>query len=293
MTTTDLAPDEAATYHLRRTMRELAQLDGMSMAIGGLVSPGGDRMVLSELHNLRSDLLRGAVIRPGIGLGGLVMQRKRPAAVSDYVKSNEITHQFDRAVEADQIRAAGALPVFVKGALRAVIYGATRGATGFGERTISTATVLARKLAHDIEVEEEVRHRLRRIQAELHSVTGAPDGPRALLSCHDLTVVNAELVAIASAVTDPGLRDRVLLVSSRLTGGSPPGGPTAAAPMLSRREADVLSQLAAGYTNAEIAERLSILPTTVKTHLKHTMRKLGARNRVETVAAARHAGLLP
>lgn len=286
MTTTELAPDEAAMFHLRRTMRELAQLDGLCMAIGGLVSPGGDRMVLSELHNLRSDLLRGAVVRPGIGLGGLVMQRKRPVAVSDYVKSNEITHQFDRAVEADQIRAAGALPVFVKGNLRAVIYGATRSVAGFGERTISTATVLVRRLSHEIEVEEEVRLRLRRIQSEV------VDAPRAALSCHELTAVNAELIAIASAVSDPGLRERVLLLSKRLAGGPGVAAPVAA-PQLSRREADVLGQLAAGYTNAEIAERLAILPTTVKTHLKNTMRKLGARNRVETVTAARQAGLLP
>lgn len=34
------------------------------------------------------------------------------------------------------------------------------------------------------------------------------------------------------------------------------------------------------------------MPTTVKTHLKNVMRKLGTRNRVETVTAARRAGLL-
>jgi DNA-binding NarL/FixJ family response regulator len=57
----------------------------------------------------------------------------------------------------------------------------------------------------------------------------------------------------------------------------------------SGRQADAL---AAGCTNQEIADRLSILPTTVKTHLRNAMRKLGARNRVEAVSAARHAGLL-
>jgi len=286
MTTTDLAPEDAATFHLRRTMRELAQLDGLSMAIGGLVSPSGDRLVLTELHNLRSQLLRGVVIRPGIGLGGLAMQRRRPVAVDNYVESREITHQFDRAVEADRIRAAGALPVFVKGSLRAVIYGATRGTEGFGERTISTATVLARRLSKEIEVEEEVRQRLRRLQDEV------ADHPRAAVSSSELTAVNAELVAIASAVSDPALRERVLRCSQRLAGGTEVRTPTPST-LLSQRESDVLSQLAAGYTNAEIAERLCILPTTVKTHLKNTMRKLGARNRVETLTAARHAGLLP
>lgn len=50
-------------------VRELAQLDGLSGAAGGLVSPGGDSLVISELHNVRTDLLRGIIVRPGTGLG--------------------------------------------------------------------------------------------------------------------------------------------------------------------------------------------------------------------------------
>ncbi|MQA60893.1 MAG: GAF domain-containing protein [Actinophytocola sp.] len=284
--TTDLAADTAVTGHLRRSLRELSQLDGLSASLGGLVSAGGNSLVLSELHNLGSDLLRGALIRPGIGLGGVAMQQRRPVAVEDYVGSNAITHQFDRAVEADRLRSAIALPVLVKGKIRAVVYGATRGEMTFGDRTVETATVIARRLAHDIQVEEEVQQRLLAIKAELAERTFA------LPTAAELAEVNAELVAIADAVHDPGLRERVVNLSHRLSGRA--AGRTARAMVqLSKREADVLGQLAAGHTNAEIAEQLSILPTTVKTHLRSTMRKLGARNRVETVVAARHAGLLP
>jgi len=60
---------------------------------------------------------------------------------------------------------------------------------------------------------------------------------------------------------------------------------------LSRRGFDLLAQVAG--TNAEIAQQLAILPTTSKTHLQNTMRKLGARNRVETINTARSARLLP
>lgn len=286
MTPAAFIADAAATGHLRRTLRNLARLDGLSVAIGGLVSPGGDRLVLSELHNLRSCLLRGAVIRPGIGLGGVAMQRRRPVAVQSYLESSTITHQFDRAVQADHIRSAVALPVFVNGGLRAVIYGATRESATFGERTINTAAVIAKRLGRDIEVEEEVRQRLRQIRCE------TSESDRAALNRHELTELNAELVALVSVLEDSSLRERLLQLSQRLCAPTPKRMAPAANP-LSRRESDVLIQLAAGFTNAEIAERLSILPTTVKTHLKSTMRKLGARNRVETVAAARHAGLLP
>lgn len=283
--TTDVAAGTAVLGHMRSTLRELAQLDGLSAAIGGLVSPGGV-LVLSELQQMTSDLLRGAAIRPGIGLGGLAVQRRRPVAVEHYVESTTITHQFDRAVEADRLRGAVALPVFVKREIRAVVYGGTRGDAVLGERTVATATVIAKKLAHNILVEEEVRHRLKCIREE------QADREHSWLSMDTLAEVSAELAAVATELADPGLRERVVTLSQRLAAG--PVARTARAMVgLSKRESDVLIQLAAGYTNAEIAERLCILPTTVKTHLKHTMRKLGARNRVETIAAARDAGLLP
>lgn len=274
---------DALVGHLRRAMADLSQLDGLSMSIGGLVTHRS-QMVLSELHKLRHGLLRGAMVRPGIGLGGLALQRRAPVAVQDYVISSEITHQFDHAVRADQIRSALAVPVIVKGEIRAVVYGATRQVVVVGERTLSTATVIAKRLAHEIEVEETVRTRLRLLREERSERPGP--------SLRTVADVSAELIAIAAGPVDIELRDRLLGLSRRLT-GEVAAHARRAAVQLSNREAEVLAQLAAGYTNSEIAERLCILPTTVKTHVKSTMRKLGARNRVETVAAARHAGLLP
>lgn len=64
------------------------------------------------------------------------------------------------------------------------------------------------------------------------------------------------------------------------------------APHLTDQERQVLVEVAFGRTNFEIAEQLSIMPSTVKTYLKNAMRKLGTRNRVQTVHAARTAGLL-
>ena len=286
--TTEIAARDVVTTQIRRALPRLAQIDGFSAALGGAVSRGGARLVLSELHSMRCELLRGIVIEPGIGLGGRVLQYRRPVAVDDYVESTTITHQFDRAVAADRIRAAIALPVRVQGAVRAVVYGAARTPTAFGDRTVDAAMTVARQLAHDIAVEEQVQRRLERILTEQRH---RARGDLAPLTGRDVAELNAELVAIAAAVTDPDLRDRLVALSDRLSGGEEA---KAARSMvrLSRREVDVLIQLAAGCTNREIADRLSVLPTTVKTHLKNAMRKLGARNRVEAVSAARHAGLL-
>ena len=72
---------------------------------------------------------------------------------------------------------------------------------------------------------------------------------------------------------------------SRPVTGAPPG---AAPPPLTPRQAEVLHLLAGGATNAEIAERLVISEHTIKSHVKHILRQLGAANRTEAVACYYH-----
>ncbi len=53
---------------------------------------------------------------------------------------------------------------------------------------------------------------------------------------------------------------------------------------LTRREREVLGMLAEGETNARIAQRLVVSQDTVKTHVKHILRKLGVHNRSQAVS---------
>ena len=61
--------------------------------------------------------------------------------------------------------------------------------------------------------------------------------------------------------------------------------------LLTERECEVLRLVAAGMSNGEIADHLSISPATAKTHVAHLLTKLDARDRVQLVIIAYQAGL--
>jgi DNA-binding NarL/FixJ family response regulator len=63
-------------------------------------------------------------------------------------------------------------------------------------------------------------------------------------------------------------------------------------PVLSNREREVLSLVASGSSNAEIASQLYVSTETVKTHVAHVLRKLDVPNRGSAVEKATRLGLL-
>ena len=62
---------------------------------------------------------------------------------------------------------------------------------------------------------------------------------------------------------------------------------------ISERECDVLTLLAAGHSNQEIADRLFVSPNTVKTHLQNLYQKLDVARRGQAVQKARSLSLVP
>ena len=61
--------------------------------------------------------------------------------------------------------------------------------------------------------------------------------------------------------------------------------------VLTERELEVLTMVARGLSNAEIADELTISPATAKTHVAHLLTKLDARDRIQLVIIAYQTGL--
>ncbi len=61
---------------------------------------------------------------------------------------------------------------------------------------------------------------------------------------------------------------------------------------LTEREREVMALVGIGLSNEEIARRLVVSPLTAKTHVRHTMVKLGARDRAQLVVLAYESGLV-
>ncbi|NUW38868.1 response regulator [Nonomuraea rhodomycinica] len=84
-------------------------------------------------------------------------------------------------------------------------------------------------------------------------------------------------------------------VLRRVVEGFLAAGDRAAAPPpsgLTERELEVLALVGTGLSNAEIAERLHVGVTTVKTHVGAAMDKLGLRNRIQAAVVAHRMGLV-
>jgi DNA-binding NarL/FixJ family response regulator len=99
-------------------------------------------------------------------------------------------------------------------------------------------------------------------------------------------------IAAGESLLSPSVTRRVIDRMAQHPSAGVPGSP-AATEELTPREREVLELLAGGLSNAEIAGTLVIEESTVKTHVKRVLMKLGLRDRVQAVIFAYEHGLAP
>ncbi|MFJ8028690.1 LuxR C-terminal-related transcriptional regulator [Streptomyces sp. NPDC096311] len=107
----------------------------------------------------------------------------------------------------------------------------------------------------------------------------------------DELMASLRIVADGNAVISPRLTRELVNAVRHQAPERTPGGNGRLA-LLTEREREVLAALASGWSNREIAEGLSIAPTTVKTHISNILTKIGARARVQAVVFAYETGLV-
>ncbi|MFK4543935.1 DNA-binding NarL/FixJ family response regulator [Streptomyces tendae] len=97
-------------------------------------------------------------------------------------------------------------------------------------------------------------------------------------------------VATGDAVVAPSLTRRLLDAYVHhlpaATQPNPSGSPDARLAPLTDRETEILRVMGQGWTNTEIAERLHLAESTVKTHVGRILAKTGSRDRVQAVILA-------
>ena len=265
---------ESLTAPVTDALRRLRRGTGVSLAFGGVVH-GSRGLRLRHFVGDTYGALNGVAVDAGHGLGGKVMALNRPMVVDDYLRTPRITHRYNAIIAAEGLRAVAAAPVIVERRPVAVIYGALRTDEAIGDRTLDALAVEARELEQQIVAS----------RATVASDAAAGDGLR-----DRITEAYAQLRTLARDVDDVAVADQIARISDLLLDGESDEPTTLS---LTRREQDVVTLAALGYTNARIAEQLNIGVQTAKGYMKDILRKLGASSRLEAVVIARRSGLLP
>ena len=286
---TESPPGSDPSYdleRLQRSLRALALRVDLPVTFGGLATRDG--APLTSFVGTLGQSIHGLMIEPTQGLGGRALAERKPVTATHYRQATSITHRYDREVSAEGIVSLLAVPIVVEGAVRAVIYGGQRTPTQFGDTVLQGALRVARDLAWEYSVHDEVVRRL----AILESEGGLP-GQRIAdpVERQDRRELFAELREIGREMDDPTLAHRLELASERLSPRE--GSSSSDSPPLSPRELDVLAHVALGKQNARIARQLGLTESTVKSYLSSAMRKLKAGSRYEAVVVGRRSGLIP
>ena len=153
---------------------------GVDAAFVGQVE-ADQTLALRNLAGMRTPLLQDLLVRSGRGLGGAAMLSGRPETAQDYATDRTFTHDFDRQVLGEGLRAAVAVPILYAGRFFGILYGGMRAPHVFGDVALTQLTRLASRAGAQLHVSEQVRLQVQaavqeernRMAVDLHDNLGA------------------------------------------------------------------------------------------------------------------------
>ncbi len=256
----------------------------VDVIFGGLLD--GNELFITDQHGGRTRSVLGQRVRVGEGLGGQAMQRSQPLGVANYLESDKITHMFDSVIRTEGLCTMAAVPIVVRGASRGVLYASTRDRYHLGPSILREFQQAAAAISYELQVRDEVDRRLSMLR-----VADSADIGKDQDLTESVREIHAELISMSQLADDKQFSDRLYELAMTLSPVQATPGATSI--KLSKRQTDVLSQVALGCEYAEVGRRLGLQLVTVRSYMRAIMAKLEARNRVEAVAIARRYRLIP
>ncbi|WP_269306831.1 response regulator [Aeromicrobium sp. HA] len=171
--------------------------------------------------------------------------------------------------------------------------------------TTAEAVTEARRARPDVVLMDLQFQRVFEGAAATREIRALPDPPAVLVLTNfdtDADIIEAIEAGAAGYLLKDAAPEEITAAIHAAAAGQTALSPSVATRLLARmqrphtslsaRELEVLSLVAAGHSNTDIAQRLHLSETTVKSHLAHIYPKLGVSSRTAAVAAAREAGII-
>ena len=296
----------------QRTALDLFRLLGLPL-VSVAVREGPASFAMHGVHGARTELFRQVRLSTGEGLGGRVLQERRPIEVRNYYEDPRITNHFVEVVSAEGLGGVLAVPVEHDNELVGLLYGGLRSMGSIGERArivlgkaaSDVAPMMAASIRASAAIQRHVDAERQRIAGELHDDVGQllfsisvsaqrlRDGGDENLHAVGIVLKDASnlvdalrRVLAGEMYVDPSLVEDPRARALRL------GAEGGLYESLTLREYEVLCVMALGRTSKEIAAELYLAENTVRSYTQSLLSKLHARNRIEALAVARGLRLL-
>ena len=227
------------------------------------LSDGGESGVNRELKDFVAD--REIPLASPM-LEAEVVRRRLPALVQNAQSESKAFHPL---MEASQTREYVVAPIVASGSvvglLHADAYRSQRPLTNADRDVLRT-------FAEGVGLIYERTTIAERLEQQREQISAAFRAAEKMFDDHQEAPVRLEGPAVRSAVALP--QSAVVAELPESAGMS----------RLTTREREVLALLASGATNAQVADQLTVAESTVKSHVKHILHKLGTTNRAGAIA---------